>query len=66
MTYQSEPKLVTESYLIESTIPRIQLYVRNKHPQDMTHFHPQRTLLYVHGATQASETTFDLQLDGLS
>ncbi len=63
---QSEPKLVTESYLIQSRDPGVQLYVRNKRPQYMTAFSPEKTLLYVHGTTQASETTFDLQLDGLS
>jgi pimeloyl-ACP methyl ester carboxylesterase len=66
MSLQSEPKLVTESYLIQSRDPGVQLYVRNKRFQDMTAFSPEKTLLYVHGATQASETTFDLPLDGLS
>jgi pimeloyl-ACP methyl ester carboxylesterase len=63
---EPEPTLVTESYLIQSRDPGIQLYVRNKHPRSLTRFSPERTLLYVHGATQASETTFDLQLEGLS
>jgi hypothetical protein len=30
----------------------------------MTTFRADRTVLYVHGTTQASETTFDLALDG--
>jgi len=66
MSLQSDPNLVTESYLIQSRDPGVHLYVRNKRLQDMTAFSPEKTLLYVHGATQASETTFDLQLDGLS
>jgi pimeloyl-ACP methyl ester carboxylesterase len=32
----------------------------------MTHFSAERTVIYVNGATQASEATFDLALDGQS
>jgi pimeloyl-ACP methyl ester carboxylesterase len=32
----------------------------------MTAFSPEKTVLYVHGATYPSETAFDLRLDGLS
>ena len=63
---QFSPPMVTESYLIPSEDPGIQLYVRNKRPGAMTMFRADRTVLYVHGATQASETTFDLALDGKS
>jgi pimeloyl-ACP methyl ester carboxylesterase len=63
---QAEPKLVTESYMIPSRDPGIQLYVRNKRPEGMIQFSPEKTLLYVHGTTQASSSTFDLPLDGLS
>jgi pimeloyl-ACP methyl ester carboxylesterase len=58
--------LVTESYMIPSRDPGIQLYVRNKRPESMTQFSGERTLLYVHGTTQAASSTFDLSLDGLS
>ncbi len=61
-----EFKLVTESYMIQSRDPGIQLYVRNKRPESMTQFSGDKTLLYVHGTTQAASTTFDLPLDGLS
>ena len=66
MTSQAEPKLVTESYMIQSRDPGIQLYVRNKRPEGMTQFSPEKTLLYVHGTSQAASSTFDLPLDGLS
>jgi len=46
--------------------PGIELYVRNKRPAGMTAFRPERTLLYVHGATYPASTAFDLQLDGMS
>jgi pimeloyl-ACP methyl ester carboxylesterase len=66
MSSQAEPNLVTESYMIQSRDPGIQLYVRNKRPEGMTQFSGEKTLLYVHGATQAASNTFDLPLDGLS
>jgi pimeloyl-ACP methyl ester carboxylesterase len=66
MRPQAEPKLVTESYMIRSRDPGIQLHVRNKRPEGMAQFNPDKTLLYVHGTSQAASSTFDLPLDGLS
>ena len=66
MTSQAEFKVVTESYMIQSHDPGIQLYVRNKRPEGTAQFSGQKTLLYVHGTTQAASSTFDLPLDGFS
>src|SRR4029450_4514924 len=66
ITSQAELKLVTESYMIQSLDPGIQLYVRNKRPEGMAQFSGEKTLLYVHGTTQAASSTFDLPLDGFS
>src|SRR5213593_777403 len=66
MRSQAEPKLVTESYMIQSRDPGIQLHVRNKRPAGMTQFSGEKTLLYVHGTSQAASSTFDLSLDGVS
>jgi pimeloyl-ACP methyl ester carboxylesterase len=60
------PSLVTESYLIASSDAGIQLYIRNKHAKAMRTFSAARTVIYVNGTTQASESTFDLPLDGFS
>lgn len=60
------PKLVTEHFMIDSADPGIKLYVRNKRPEDMKQFTSEKTLLFVHGATQPAEATFDLPLEGLS
>src|SRR5947209_9068765 len=60
------PKIVMEEMMVPSGDPGIDIYVRNKRPADMTSFRPERTLLYVHGATYPSSTAFDLKLDGLS
>ncbi len=59
-------KLVTESYHVPALDSGIQLYVRNKRPETMTAFTPDRIVLFVHGANYPSETAFDLQLAGLS
>lgn len=60
------PRLVTEEMMVKSADPGIEIYVRNKRPAELTAFRPERTVLYVHGATYPSETAFDLKLDGLS
>ena len=52
--------------MIQSLDPGIQLYVRNKRPEGMAQFGGEKTLLYVHGTTQAASSTFDLPLDGFS
>ena len=57
---------VTEEFMVDAAEPGIQLYVRNKHPADMAQVPAGHVLLYVHGATQPSEATFDLALEGLS
>jgi pimeloyl-ACP methyl ester carboxylesterase len=58
--------LVTEEFMVDAGEPGIQLYVRNKHPADMAQVAAGHVLLYVHGSTLPSESTFDLALDGLS
>lgn len=60
------PKLTMEEMMIPSVDAGIQLYVRNKRPETMREFPPEKILLYVHGSTYPSETAFDLPLDGLS
>jgi pimeloyl-ACP methyl ester carboxylesterase len=63
---QAETKLVAESFMIQSRDPGIHLYIRNKRPVGVTQFSGEKTVLYVHGTTQAASTTFDLPLNGLS
>src|SRR5262249_23928912 len=58
--------IAVESYTIPSGDAGIELFVRNKRPKDMTSFSADRIVLYVHGSTQAAETTFDLALEGMS
>jgi pimeloyl-ACP methyl ester carboxylesterase len=60
------PKIVMEEMMVPAVDSGIEIYVRNKRPADMTAFRPERTVLYVHGATYPASTSFDLALDGFS
>jgi pimeloyl-ACP methyl ester carboxylesterase len=55
-----------EEFMIPGADPGVQIYVRNKRPRTMTTFKPDNIVLFVHGATYPAETSFDLQLEGLS
>ncbi len=58
-------ELITEEFRVSSD-PGLQIYVRNKRPAGMARFSPEKTVLFVHGATYPAETAFDLKLDGQS
>jgi Chaperone of endosialidase len=60
------PELVTEEMMVESPDAGVEIFVRNKRPAAMTTFRPERTVLFVHGATYPAHTSFDLKLDGKS
>src|SRR5271166_3746362 len=59
-------QLTTEEAMVDSPQAGLKIFVRNKHPADMSAFTPERTLLFVHGATYPAETAFDLELGGMS
>src|SRR5215469_11857647 len=63
MAHAAERSIVAEDHMIESDTPGIRLFIRNKHPAGITHFSSEKTVLYVHGATQAASSTFDLKVD---
>ena len=65
-TASAQTQLVSEDIMVKSPDAGIEIFVRNKRPANMTAFRPERTLLYVHGATYPASTAFDLKLDGLS
>lgn len=58
--------LATEEAMVASSKPGINIYVRNKHPAGTTNFSPDRTLVFVHGATYPASAAFDLKLGGMS
>jgi pimeloyl-ACP methyl ester carboxylesterase len=57
-------RVVTETFMVPSADPGIQLHVRNKRPAGMQRFASNRTVLFVHGATYPAETGFDIDLPG--
>src|SRR5262245_54248387 len=59
-------QLVSEEMMVKSADPDIDIFVRNKRPASMTAFRPERTVLFVHGATYPAHTIFDMRLDGQS
>jgi pimeloyl-ACP methyl ester carboxylesterase len=62
----AQTQLVSEDIMVKSPDAGIEIFVRNKRPANMTSFRPERTLVYVHGATYPASTAFDLKLGGLS
>ncbi len=62
----AQAPLVTEEAMVDSPQPGQKIYVRNKHAAGMTAFTPERTVVFVHGATYPASTAFDLELGGLS
>lgn len=63
---QAQTQLVSEDLMVKSPDAGIEIFVRNKRPANMSSFRPERTLVYVHGATYPASTAFDLKLDGVS
>jgi pimeloyl-ACP methyl ester carboxylesterase len=64
--FGQSPTIVMEEIMVPAVDPGIEIYVRNKRPAGLTAFRPERTLLFVHGATYPAHTSFDLKLDRLS
>lgn len=66
LSFAQSAKIATETMMVPAADPGIQLHVRNKHPEGVSNFAPDRIVLFVHGATYCSESGFDLPLSGLS
>jgi pimeloyl-ACP methyl ester carboxylesterase len=62
----AQTPLISEDITVKSPDAGIEIFVRNKRPATMTSFRPERTVIYVHGATYPASTAFDLKLDGVS
>ncbi len=62
----AQAPLAMEEAMVDSPQPGQKIYVRNKHMEGMTAFTPERTVVFVHGATYPASTAFDLELGGLS
>ncbi|MGO9829712.1 MAG: alpha/beta hydrolase [Myxococcaceae bacterium] len=57
--------LVVEEFKVPSD-SGIDIFVRNKRASTMTSFDAKKTVLFIHGVTGPSESTFDLSLGGFS
>ncbi|WP_280151837.1 alpha/beta fold hydrolase [Piscinibacter sp. XHJ-5] len=60
------PALAVDEFHVPSKSAGIELFVRNKRVKGAQAFPSSRIVLFVHGVTFPSESTFDLSLDGLS
>lgn len=58
--------LVRREFRIPHPASGLNVYLRNKRPDGVARFAPERTVLFVHGATYPASLAFDLALDGLS
>ena len=58
--------LAVDDFRVPSKAAGVELFVRNKRQAGMQALPSDRIVLFVHGATFPSESTFDLSLDGLS
>jgi pimeloyl-ACP methyl ester carboxylesterase len=56
--------VTTETFMIPAADAGIRLHLRNKHLDGRGSFPAERIVLFVHGATYASETVFDIDLPG--
>jgi pimeloyl-ACP methyl ester carboxylesterase len=65
-TAAAQPVISASDKMIESGVPGLRLFLRNKHRADITEFPADKIVLFVHGATYPAETSFDLPLDGMS
>lgn len=63
---QSMGRIVLEEHMVPARDTNIQLYVRNKRPEQGAPQRADRTVLMVHGATYPAHTSFDLQVEGMS
>jgi len=63
IAHAAQSSVIAEDHMIESGDPGIRLFVRNKHPAGMTQYRSEKTVLYVHGSSQAASCTFDLKID---
>ena len=57
---------IVEEFMVPSGDPEISIFLRNKRRTDTELGNPERTLLFVHGATYPSSVTFDFLAGGYS
>lgn len=63
---RSAAGVVAEEYMVDAKDEGVRLYLRNKRPADYYNYQPEKTVLFVHGASYPGHASFDLQLSGQS
>ena len=58
--------VVTEEFMVGSKQAGIELYLRNKHPEDLYDIKSDKTVLFIHGASYPAHSSFDFPIDGQS
>jgi len=58
--------VVAEDFFVASAQSGLDLYLRNKHRDDYNDAKPERTVLFIHGASYPAHTSFDLPIEGQS
>lgn len=64
LAFAAEPKIATHEFNLDTELPGVKIYVRNKHLSSLNKFTGDKVVLFVHGATYPSETAFDMNLPG--
>ncbi|MFD2234373.1 alpha/beta hydrolase [Phaeospirillum tilakii] len=59
-------EVVAEDFFVPSVQSGLDLYLRNKHRDDYADARPERTVLFLHGASYPAHTAFDLAVEGQS
>jgi len=64
--WASAAQVETEDFYISSAQDGVKLYLRNKHRDSMGSARPERTVIFVHGASYPSHSSFDVAIEGQS
>jgi pimeloyl-ACP methyl ester carboxylesterase len=64
LAWSAQPRIGMEEFRLNTELPGVQVYVRNKHLESQNRFSGDKIVLFVHGATYPSETAFDMNLPG--
>ena len=59
-------EIVFEEHRVPTATEGIELHLRNKRPQGVIKFAPEKTIVMVHGATFSSGSLYDVPLGGFS
>ena len=62
--FASDSGVTVNEFNLDTELPGVKIYVRNKHLASASKFSGDKVVLFVHGATYPAETAFDINLPG--